>query len=227
MNNRAKPVHTSSAPSLSPPEQIEIPRAENPNPMPRGIAKYGRGAKAWISEDALRQQLERQKYHSDSLQATGEDSIIHQSITPGSDTLTPSTAYISVADIPFQVTNGGSKLVRTTGMLKFRLCKRRTRSDFDRHLDPHEAHPERGSSQRGHLQALEEWQPRPCCSRAPWVRSQKQVYDLQIADKSNTGALREAAKLNSADNTLRPVPLALTPDLIKFRRSLLSYTRKV
>ncbi|ERF68548.1 hypothetical protein EPUS_04646 [Endocarpon pusillum Z07020] len=113
-NNRAKPVQASSAPSISPPDQIEIPRAENLNPMPRGIAKYGRGARAWISEDALRQQLERQKYHSNSLQATGEDSVIHQSVTSGSDTPTPSTAYITVADIPFQVTNGGSKLLRTT-----------------------------------------------------------------------------------------------------------------
>lgn len=170
-NNRAKPVHASSAPSISPPDQIEKPRAENLNPMPRGIAKYGRGARAWISEDALRHQLERQKYHSNSLQATGEDSVIHQSVASGSDTPTPSTAYITVADIPFQVTNGGSKLLRTTGMLKFRLCRRRTRSDFDRHLDPHEAHPERGSSQWGHLQALEEWKPRPCCSCAPGVRS--------------------------------------------------------
>lgn len=116
VSNRAKPVQTFSARSTSPPEEIEIPRAEYPNLMPRGIAKHGRGAKAWISEHALRHQLERQKYHLESLQATGEDLVINQSIASGSDTPTPSTAYIRVADIPFHVTNGGSKLLRMTGM---------------------------------------------------------------------------------------------------------------
>ncbi len=116
VNNGPNLVQAFSAPSTSPPEEIEMPGAENRNLTPRGIAKYGRGAKAWISEDALRQQLERQKYHLNTLQAAGVDSVIHQSIPSGSDTPTTSTAYISVADIPFQVTNGGSKLLRMIGM---------------------------------------------------------------------------------------------------------------
>ena len=97
------------------PEQIEHSSDDNSNPTHRGVAKYGRGAKAWISEDALRRKLERQKHFTDNFQAAGKESVGQQLLPPKSGRASPSVRYITIDDISFQVINGGSKLQRSPG----------------------------------------------------------------------------------------------------------------
>jgi hypothetical protein len=101
----------------STPGNSEISSCENSNPAPRGIAKYGRGAKAWISEDALRQKLERRSQPVKAVQPPGKEFVTQQVMHSKNENYSPSVNYITIDDIPFQVTDGGSKLLRRTGML--------------------------------------------------------------------------------------------------------------
>jgi hypothetical protein len=113
VNNPGK-YHQSFTTS-SVPEQVELSSDENSNPSPRGVAKYGRGAKAWISEDALRRKLERRKQFANNSQTAEKKVVIQQRRSTKSGTSSPSVGYITIDEISFQVTNGGSKLLRTTG----------------------------------------------------------------------------------------------------------------
>jgi hypothetical protein len=113
-NSGKRLVQPYTAPSTPNQEQVEHSSDENLSTQHRGVAKYGRGAKAWISEDALRRKLERRKQFVNSARTSGKD-FTKEQVTPNSETSSPSPGYITIDDIPFQVTNGGSKLRRTTG----------------------------------------------------------------------------------------------------------------
>lgn len=112
MNHHEKPCQLFT--TLAKAEQLEVSGDENSNIGSRGVAKRGRGAKMWISEDALRRKLERRKHFASSIQAAVKDTALQPVISPRSETLSPSMAYITVEDIQFQVTNGGRKLLRIT-----------------------------------------------------------------------------------------------------------------
>ena len=116
----------------STPEQIEISSDENSHSTSRGIAKHGRGAKAWMSKDALRQKLERRKQFANNIQATNKDIVDQQVMLSRTGASSQSVNHITVDGIPFRVTDGGKKLLRTTGRLVLRSYRHRRRSDLDR-----------------------------------------------------------------------------------------------
>lgn len=151
MNHHEKPCQLFT--TLAKAEQLEVSGDENSNIGSRGVAKRGRGAKMWISEDALRRKLERRKHFASSIQAAVKDTALQPVISPRSETLSPSMAYITVEDIQFQVTNGGRKLLRITGRLIPLWCPHSTRSDHDRYLHSCESHTKRSNSQWSDLQA--------------------------------------------------------------------------
>lgn len=134
MSNHEKP-HQAFAPATRN-EQVALPE-ENWDLGRRGVAKYGRGAKAWISEDALRRKLERRKHFVDNVHASVNDAAAPQSMV---ESVSPPVAYITIEDIQFQVADAGRKLLRVTGKLVSPPCNYRTRSDGDRYLDFGKSH---------------------------------------------------------------------------------------
>jgi len=104
------------------PEQVELSSDENTVPTSRGVAKYGRGTKAWISEAALRRKLGRQKLFASSTHAAKDGPVAQQPVPAGSGTSSPPVGYLNIDGILFRVTNGGSKLVRNTGRLLYTRC---------------------------------------------------------------------------------------------------------
>lgn len=114
VNNYEKPLRT---PLVSPTaEHTELSGDENLKIRRRGVARYGRGATAWISEDALRRKVERQKQFANTIQASQKQSVPQHNRSLGSRTSSsPSMGYVNVDGIPFKVTDGGSSLMRATG----------------------------------------------------------------------------------------------------------------
>jgi hypothetical protein len=100
----------------STPERFEMSSDENSNPTQAGIQKYGNATRAWISEDVLRQKIERKKRleTNTDIQETGfipSKPVSHQ----GSGYSTP-VNYITVDGIRFRLSADGSKLLRDIGM---------------------------------------------------------------------------------------------------------------
>lgn len=136
--NRSLPLDKPGSldPTFTPPapEQPEVSSDENSKPTRRGVAKYGIGAKAWISEDALRRKLERRKHFANSVQTASTGHATQQAMSSSSGTSSPAAAYIRIDDIPFQVINGGSKLLRISGAPRSPSSSHRLRSDLYRYL---------------------------------------------------------------------------------------------
>lgn len=161
--------------NVSRPEQIELLSDENSTPPRRGVAKYGRGAKGWISEEALGRKLERQKHFANSTQASDQDFIAEQHMLSKTRTTSPALSYITIEDIRFQVANGGRKLLRANGEFILPLRRTRARSDLYRHLGLSKGHAKRSNSQWSDLCAIEEWEPCSCQSRTPKVCLRQEV----------------------------------------------------
>jgi hypothetical protein len=227
LNDRSKPDQAYGISSTSTPEQVELSSDENSIPTPRGVAKYGRGAKAWISEDALRRNLERKKHLANSSHTAKDGAVAQQPVPSGSGTSSPSVGYINIDGIPFQVTNGGSKLLRSTGRLIYTLCRHRTRSDLDRHLGPYKCDAKRSNSQWSGLQAFEERQPCPCCNCAPRVRCGNgyKIFGLLTGLVQVIPAEREKSIVQTIHFDRYPSPVF--PDLIQICRNQLPHFRKV
>jgi hypothetical protein len=119
VNERPKPDQAYGNTPASMTEQVEISSDENTIPTPRGVAKYGKSAKAWLSEDTLRAKLERQKHLAKSAHAAKDCPVSQQPVSIGSGISSPPVGYLNIDGIPFQVTDGGSTLVRSTGRLLY------------------------------------------------------------------------------------------------------------
>jgi hypothetical protein len=208
MNNREESDQTLTVSAT--PEQMSSD--ENANPTRRGVAKYGRGAKAWISEESLRRKLERRKQFTNSSQPAKQDFAAEHSVPFESETNSPAMDYITIDDIPFQVTAGGSKLLRTTGRPEYdtRSVEDRLKISLDISASgkatPKEAVVSGVTFKRTKNSNL----IRSGFAHLGFVA--KSGPRSTNADEADTDSPTEMGRQNSADDTRRLVPFPLSPD---------------
>ena len=88
---------------------------ENQTPKPRGIAKHGRGAMAWISEERVRQKTQRREEILRDVPPKNE-SLSKRTATPLINHGVSIPEHRTTVDgIDFRVAEGGKKLLRVTG----------------------------------------------------------------------------------------------------------------